>query len=122
MSLHDPVRNRPGLLAHAMHIVPLFPWFASLGAFLRAQGRSNGRSVVVSDPGVSAGSHFLVSQSGKQILAEGAMDATIARNTALGVTEPRMKGRVGDASHQCWAAKSDQWHGLDASRSNGFGQ
>lgn len=124
MSLNDPVRNRPGFLAHAMPVVRLFPCFLSLGPFLRAQGCSDGRSVVVTDLGGAACSPLWASQAGKQILAEGgsAMDAAIARNTAPGVMKPRTKGMGGDVFHLCCDPKSDGLFGLDASRSNGFGQ
>ena len=57
---------------------------------LSAQDRSYGRSMVINDRGIVATSHTLASQAGAQILARGgsAMDAAIAANAVLGVTEP----------------------------------
>src|SRR5260221_910410 len=60
------------------------------------QDRSYGRSVVMTDRGIVATSHYLASQAGAQGLAQGgsAMDAALAANALLGVTEPRTK-RIG---------------------------
>jgi gamma-glutamyltranspeptidase / glutathione hydrolase len=54
------------------------------------QDRSYGRSLVMTDRGIVATSHYLASQAGAQILAKGgtAMDAAIAANAVLGITEP----------------------------------
>ena len=62
------------------------------------QDRSYGRSMVITDRGIVATSHYLASQAGAQILARGgsAMDAAIAANAVLGVTEPMMNGIGGD--------------------------
>ena len=58
------------------------------------QDRAYGRSVVMTDRGIVATSHYLASQVGAQILAKGgtAMDAAIAANAVLGVTEPMNNG------------------------------
>jgi gamma-glutamyltranspeptidase/glutathione hydrolase len=65
---------------------------------LSAQDRSYGRSMVINDRGIVATSHTLASQAGAQILARGgsAMDAAIAANAVLGVTEPMTNGIGGD--------------------------
>jgi gamma-glutamyltranspeptidase/glutathione hydrolase len=57
---------------------------------IAAQDRSYGQSMVITDRGIVATSHTLASQAGAQILARGgsAMDAAIAANAVLGVTEP----------------------------------
>ena len=62
-------------------------WSWSCSAF--AQDRAYGRSMVVTNRGIVATSHVLASQAGAQILAKGgsAMDAAIAANAVLGVTE-----------------------------------
>jgi gamma-glutamyltranspeptidase len=62
------------------------------GAF--AQDRAYARSMVVSDRGIVAASHVLASQAGAQIPAKSgsAIDAAIAANAVLGVTEPMMNG------------------------------
>ena len=67
-------------------------------ASLSAQDRSYGRSMVINDGGIVATSHALASQAGAQILARGgsAIDAAIAANAVLGVTEPMMNGIGGD--------------------------
>jgi gamma-glutamyltranspeptidase len=63
-----------------------------------AQDRDYGRSMVVTDRGIVATSDVLASQTGAQILSQGgsAVDAAIAANAVLGVTEPMMNGIGGD--------------------------
>ncbi len=82
-----------------------------------AQDRSYGRSMVVSDRGIVATSHFLTSQAGAQVLQKGgaAIDAAIAANAVLGVTEPMMNGIGGDLFLLYWDAKSGKLYGLNAS-------
>src|SRR6266853_2177975 len=84
---------------------------------LSAQDRSYGRSMVISDGGIVATSHTLASQAGAQILARGgsAMDAAIAANAVLGVTEPMMNGVGGDLFLLYWDAKTGKLYGLNAS-------
>jgi gamma-glutamyltranspeptidase/glutathione hydrolase len=81
------------------------------------QDRSYGRSVVMTDRGIVATSHYLASQAGAQILAQGgsAMDAAIAANATLGVTEPMMNGIGGDLFLIYWDAKTGKLYGLNAS-------
>jgi gamma-glutamyltranspeptidase/glutathione hydrolase len=73
-----------------------------------AQDRSYGRSMVVTDRGIVATSHGLASQAGARILAQGgsAIDAAIAANAVLGVTEPMMNGIGGDLFLLYWDAKT----------------
>lgn len=82
-----------------------------------AQDRSYGRSMVVTDRGIVATSHYLASQAGAQVLARGgsAMDAAIAANAVLGVTEPMMNGMGGDLFLIYWDAKTHKLYGLNAS-------
>ncbi len=84
---------------------------------LSAQDRSYGRSMVVTDRGIVATSHYLASQAGAQVLAKGgsAMDAAIAANATLGVTEPMMNGIGGDLFLLYWDAKTGKLYGLNAS-------
>jgi gamma-glutamyltranspeptidase/glutathione hydrolase len=84
---------------------------------LCAQDRSYGRSMVITDGGIVATSHTLASQAGAQILARGgsAMDAAIAANAVLGVTEPMMNGVGGDLFLLYWEAKTGKLYGLNAS-------
>ena len=82
-----------------------------------AQDRTYGRSMVISDRGIVATSHYLASQAGAQILAKGgtAMDAAIVANAVLGVTEPMMNGMGGDLFLLYWDAKTGKLYGLNAS-------
>ncbi|HEY2393572.1 MAG TPA: gamma-glutamyltransferase [Candidatus Angelobacter sp.] len=81
------------------------------------QDRSYGRSVVMTDQGIVATSHYLASQAGAQVLAHGgsAMDAAITANAVLGVTEPMMNGMGGDLFLLYWDAKTGRLYGLNAS-------
>jgi gamma-glutamyltranspeptidase / glutathione hydrolase len=81
------------------------------------QDRSYGRSVVITERGIVATSHYLASQAGAQILAKGgsAMDAAITANAVLGVTEPMMNGMGGDLFLIYWEAKTGKLYGLNAS-------
>src|SRR5436305_4878900 len=82
-----------------------------------AQDRSYGRSMVISDRGIVGTSHYLASQAGTHILAKGgtAIDAAIAANAVLGVTEPMMNGIGGDLFLLYWDAKTGKLYGLNAS-------
>src|SRR5438045_414078 len=82
-----------------------------------AQDRDYGRSMVVTDRGIVATSHVLASQAGAQILSQGgsAIDAAIAANAVLGVTEPMMNGIGGDLFLLYWDAKTGKLYGLNAS-------
>ena len=81
------------------------------------QDRSYGRSVVMTDRGIVATSHYLASQAGSQILAKGgtAIDAAIAANAVLGVTEPMNNGIGGDLFLIYWEAKTGKLYGLNSS-------
>src|SRR5262247_4043700 len=82
-----------------------------------SQDRDYGRSMVITDLGIVATSHVLASQAGAQILARGgsAIDAAIAANAVLGVTEPMMNGIGGDLFAIYWDAKSNKLYGLNSS-------
>lgn len=82
-----------------------------------SQDRSYGRSMVITDHGIVATSHYLASQAGAEMLARGgsAMDAAIAANAVLGVTEPMMNGVGGDLFLLYWDAKTGKLYGLNAS-------
>ncbi len=81
------------------------------------QDRSYGRSMVTTDRGIVATSHVLASQAGAQVLERGgtAIDAAIAANAVLGVTEPMMNGVGGDLFLLYWDAKTRKLYGLNAS-------
>ena len=99
------------MLISLLFLVAMWPLAAS------AQDRSYGRSVVISDRGIVATSQVLASQAGAQILAAGgsAIDAAIAANAVLAVTEPMMNGLGGDLFLLYWDAKAGKLYGLNAS-------
>jgi gamma-glutamyltranspeptidase/glutathione hydrolase len=82
-----------------------------------AQDRPYGRSVVSSQYGIVATSQVRASQAGARVLERGgsAIDAAIAANAVLGVTEPMMNGMGGDLFAIYWEAKTGKLYGLNAS-------
>jgi gamma-glutamyltranspeptidase / glutathione hydrolase len=85
--------------------------------FGQVLGRNYGRSTVISQQGIAATSQVLASQAGAQILARGgsAVDAAIACNAVLAVTEPMMTGMGGDLFVIYWDAKTKKLTGLNSS-------
>jgi len=73
--------------------------------------------MVISPYGIAATSQVAASQAGAAILSQGgsAVDAAIAANAVLGVTEPDMNGMGGDLFAIYWEAKSGKLYGLNAS-------
>src|SRR5216684_2985785 len=94
------------------YIILLVMWAAP-----HAQGRSYGRSMVISQNGIVATSQVAASQAGAQILACGgsAVDAAIASNAVLAVTEPMMTGLGGDLFVIYQDAKTGKLTGLNGS-------
>ncbi|HXY50878.1 MAG TPA: gamma-glutamyltransferase [Terriglobales bacterium] len=84
---------------------------------MSAQDRSYARSMVITPDGIVATSHVQASIAGAQVLARGgsAVDAAIAANAVLGVTEPMMNGMGGDLFAIYWEAKSGKLYGLNSS-------
>ncbi len=80
-------------------------------------GRNYGRSMVISQGGIVATSQVLASQAGAQILARGgsAVDAAIAANAVLCITEPLMTSVGGDLFVMYWDAKTGKLTGLNSS-------
>ncbi len=76
-----------------------------------------GRSVVATRYGIVASSQPLASAAGVLMLEQGgnAVDAAIAANATLGVTEPMMNGVGGDLFAIVYLAKSKQLYGLNSS-------
>lgn len=99
------------------HLILLLTFSCVCWHPLSAQDRDYGRSMVVTDRGIVATSQVLASQAGAQILEQGgsAIDAAIAANAVLGVTEPMMNGIGGDLFLLYWDAKSGKLYGLNAS-------
>jgi len=81
------------------------------------QDRDYGRSVVATPYGIVATTYVQASQAGARILEEGgsAIDAGIAANAVLGVSEPMMNGMGGDLFAIYWDAKTGKLYGLNAS-------
>jgi len=73
--------------------------------------------MVIAREGIVATSHVQASVAGAQILARGgsAVDAAIAANAVLGVTEPMMNGMGGDLFAIYWDAKTGKLYGLNSS-------
>lgn len=88
-----------------------------MSAIMAAQDRSYGRSMVITPNGIVATSHYLASQAGAQILARGgsSVDAAIAANAVLSVTEPMMNGIGGDMFAIYWDSKTGKLTGINAS-------
>src|SRR6516164_8275776 len=88
-----------------------------VGPWASAGDRSQARSMVISRYGIVATSHVQASVAGAQVLARGgnAIDAAIAANATLGVTEPMLNGMGGDLFAIYWDAKSGKLYGLNSS-------
>jgi len=83
----------------------------------RPVGRDYGRSMVIGREGIVATSQTLASAAGADILRQGgnAVDAAIAANAVLSVTEPMMNGIGGDLFAIVYDAKTKKLYGLNAS-------
>jgi len=103
------VKFLSGILGFSLFFMPI--------TYGQVLGRNYGRSIVISQQGIAATSQVLASQTGAQILARGgsAVDAAIASNAVLGVTEPMMTGMGGDLFVIHWDAKTGKLTGLNAS-------
>jgi gamma-glutamyltranspeptidase / glutathione hydrolase len=84
---------------------------------IRAQDRTQARSMVVTRDGIVAAESPLGAQAGATILAEGgnAVDAAVAANAVMGVVEPMMDGMGGDLFAIVYDAKTQKLYGLNAS-------
>ncbi len=109
MKLAKRKKYLPVILGLSLFAMPL--------VYGQVLGRNYGRSIVISQQGIAATSQVLASQTGAQILARGgsAVDAAIASNAVLGVTEPMMTGLGGDLFVMYWDAKTGKLTGLNAS-------
>jgi gamma-glutamyltranspeptidase/glutathione hydrolase len=85
------------------------------GQFQSVPGQ--GRSMVVTKYGIVAAPQFLASQAGAHILEEGgnAVDAAIAANAVMGVTQPYVNGIGGDLFAIYYEAKTGKLYGLNSS-------
>jgi gamma-glutamyltranspeptidase/glutathione hydrolase len=93
-------------------------WFLFFSAAAaEGQDRHYGRSMVMTRQGIVSTSQTLASQAGAQVLARGggAVDAAIAANAVLAVTQPMLDGIGGDLFVLYWEASSGKLYGLNAS-------
>jgi gamma-glutamyltranspeptidase/glutathione hydrolase len=76
-----------------------------------------GRSMTVTNYGIVAAPQFLAAQAGAEILRGGgnAIDAAIAANAVMGVTQPYVNGMGGDLFALVYDAKSGKLYGLNSS-------
>src|ERR1051326_8707636 len=79
--------------------------------------RDQARSMVVTRFGIVASSQFLASQAGAKMLESGgnAVDAAIAANAVLGLTQPYVNGMGGDLFAIYYEAKTGKLYGLNSS-------
>src|SRR3954447_12466403 len=79
--------------------------------------RNQARSMIVTRYGIVASSQFLASQAGAKILESGgnAVDAAIAANAVLGLTQPYVNGMGGDLFAIYYEAKTGKVYGLNSS-------
>jgi len=103
-------------MMHSCPVVTLTA-LALLASVADAQDRSYGRSVVATQYGIVATSQVSASQAGARVLEQGgsAIDAAIAANAVLNVTEPTSNGMGGDLFAIYWEAKTGKLYGLNAS-------
>jgi gamma-glutamyltranspeptidase/glutathione hydrolase len=79
--------------------------------------RDQARSMIVTRYGIVATSQFLASQAGAKMLEAGgnAVDAAIAANAVLGLTQPYVNGMGGDLFAVVYEAKTGKVYGLNSS-------
>src|SRR5437868_8522729 len=79
--------------------------------------REQARSMIVTRYGIVAASQFLASQAGAKMLEAGgnAVDAAIAANAVLGLTQPYVNGMGGDLFAIVYEAKTGKVYGLNSS-------
>ena len=79
--------------------------------------REQARSMIVTRYGIVATSQFLASQAGAKMLEAGgnAVDAAIAANAVLGLTQPYVNGMGGDLFAIVYEAKTGKLYGLNSS-------
>jgi gamma-glutamyltranspeptidase / glutathione hydrolase len=82
-----------------------------------APAREQARSMIVTKFGIVATSQFLASQAGAKVLEAGgnAVDAAIAANAVVGLTQPYVNGIGGDLFAIVYEAKTGKVYGLNSS-------
>jgi gamma-glutamyltranspeptidase / glutathione hydrolase len=108
---------KKNILIHLLYFLFIF-WEVTLQAQDRLTGKSFAtRSVVMAQHGMACTSHPLATEAAIDVLKKGgtAIDAAIAANAVLGVTDPEMNGIGGDLFAIVYDAKSKKLYGLNAS-------
>lgn len=100
-----------------VRVCAVFFLLGTATAVVGAQGRSQGRSMVITRYGIVSAESSLAAQAGVQALARGgnAIDAAVTANAVMGVVEPMMNGMGGDLFVMIYDAKSGKLYGLNAS-------
>src|SRR5436305_6024103 len=90
---------------------------ATAAAAAPPPSRDQARSMIVTKFGVVATSQFLASQAGAKMLEAGgnAVDAAIAANAVLGLTQPYVNGMGGDLFAIFYEARTGKVYGLNSS-------
>ena len=114
--------SRDALAAALINATLLGAWACNRAPSARQGQHMNpppvpGRSVVATRYGIVAASQPLAAAAGVLMLEQGgnAVDAAIAANVTLGVTEPMMNGVGGDLFAIVYLAKTKQLYGLNSS-------
>lgn len=98
-----------------------FAILLALGALSNGQQFSSSpdqaRSMITTQYGIVATPQFLASQAGAKVLEAGgnAVDAAIAANAVLGVTQPYVNGMGGDLFAIYYEAKTGKLYALNSS-------
>jgi len=95
----------------------LWPSMLAAASAIKAQDRSQSRSMIMSRSGVVASESALASQVGAAILERGgnAIDAAVAVNAMMGLVAPMNDGIGGDLFAILYEAKTGKLHALNAS-------
>ncbi len=109
MQSYHTMRIFAALLAVAFLAAAADPQFAS--------SPEQGRSMVVTKYGIVSAPQFLASDAGAKVLEAGgnAVDAAIAANAVMGVTQPYVNGMGGDLFVLYYEAKTHKLYGLNSS-------
>src|SRR5215467_10425715 len=114
----DIMQSVPGLFKRLIIFILLTMVFRSAYSQDRLSGKSFvTRSSVMAQHGMACTSQPLATQTAIDVLKKGgsAVDAAIAANAVLGVTEPAMNGIGGDLFAIVYDAKTHKLYGLNAS-------
>ena len=109
---------KKNILILFLPVVVMFSVAVTSYAQDRLTGRSFAtRSVVMAQHGMACTSHPLATEAAIDVLKKGgnAIDAAIAANAVLGVTDPEMNGIGGDLFAIVYDAKTKKLYGLNAS-------